>query len=219
MRILNRRERRGGIGTAADREHIERFGVALYRVVSPPVSEILINQTWRGGVGAEVSGGASFAQRCRKPAVVITTGLVETRVEDPPDPSEPATALRPGGFVTDRLYEIRYPKDYDNYTRADWKRWSDEVRRESSAWIADDARWTAVLVVVDDVPQPGVRTQVDDRFAAVAIDVPQGRLDVGIEHLRPTGPRIEIEKLRIARSTDLDQIRWRRHSRLPRPMP
>jgi hypothetical protein len=86
-------------------------------------------------------------------------------------------------------------------------------------WVADDGRWTAVDVVVDDVPRPGVKTQVDARFSAAAIDLPEGRLDVGLEHLRLNGPRIEIDEIRIARSTHLGQIRWRRQGRLSRLMP
>jgi hypothetical protein len=70
------------------------------------------------------------------------------------------------------------------------------------------------LIVVDDVPHQGVKTQDDERFSAAAFSIPEGRLNVGLEHLKPTGPRIEIEEIRIVRSTDLDQIKWGRYNRL-----
>jgi hypothetical protein len=53
----------------------------------------------------------------------------------------------------------------------------------------------------------GVKAQVDDRFWVAGLCLPEGRLDVGLEHLEPTGSTVKIEELRIVRTTDLGLVR------------
>jgi len=196
------------MGSSEDREHLERFSLTIYRVVWPEIDEILIGSTWGSRVGADEAGGASFVQRCSTPPTMITTGLVETPGCPSPGTLDHAASLRPLGLVSDRLLDTRYPEDYASYTRSDWERWVREVQREAEGLIADDARWTDVRVVVDDDPMPGVMTQVDDNFTAAAFYLPEGRLDIGIEQLETAGALLNFEQIRIARSTDLDQIKW-----------
>jgi hypothetical protein len=196
------------VDRGGDREHLRRFGVTLYRVASPQVSEISISQTWGSwAAGAESSGGASFAHRCRAPASVVTTGLTVAPEGGEPGTFEHAASVRPFGLVSDRLMATRYPDDHDSRTGDGWKSWITDVQREADTFILDDACWTQTTLSVDDVQQQGVIARVDDMFSAAAFYLPEGRLDISIEHLKPTGPQLTVDELRIIRTADLDEVK------------
>ena len=54
----------------------------------------------------------------------------------------------------------------------------------------------------------GVRTRVDESFVVGAFYLPEGRLDVSIEILKPGAQRLAFDELRIVRSADLDRVSW-----------
>lgn len=190
------------------REHCEQFGVAIYEVVAPRVGEIRVHQTWGSRIGDKVSGGASFAQDSTTLRVTVTTSLADPNDEDAAGTVAQAASLRPFGLVSDRLMDSRYPEDFAELERADWMAWLNSMQEESEAWITNDALWAPVTLVVDDAVYEGVQTRVDEGFVAGAFYLPEGRLDVSIELLKPGTRRLALDELRIVRSADLDRVSW-----------
>lgn len=190
------------------REHCEQFGVTIYEVVAPRVREIRVHQWWGSRVGDEVSGGASFAQDGAALPVTVTTSLSHPDTEDAAGTVEQAASLRPFVLVSDHLLEIRYPEDFAELEREDWTRWLDNMQNESEAWITNDALWTPASLIVDDAVYDGLQTQVDEGFVAGAFYLPEGRLDVSVEILKPGDHPLPFDELRIVRSADLDRVSW-----------
>lgn len=189
------------------REHCERFGVRIYEVVAPRIGEIRVHQWWGSRAGDGASGGASFAQDSAVLPVSVTTSLAHPD-EDAVGAVAQAASLRPFGLVSDRLLDIRYPEDFAELEWEDWTRWLDSMQEESEAWITNDGLWTPASLIVDDAVYDGVQTRVDESFVTGAFYLPEGRLDVSIEILKPGTHPLAFDELRIVRSADLDRVSW-----------
>lgn len=188
-----------------DRAHVERFCPVWALVAAPTVTHVRVHQlsgSWvEGGVR---TGSASFVQHTSDPPASVITDL---RIASDGQRRPELETLRPASLVSDRLLDVRYPENFADYASSDWDRWITKVNAEADEWMVDAARWTPTRVKVDDDACEGMRTTVDPNFVAATFVLAEGQLDVGIERLG-TGATLEIEQLRIVRSTNLDRVDW-----------
>lgn len=172
---------------------------------------VRVGETWTGwSEDSKQTGGALFTQRCPKAGVVITTGMLAPAQEEWNRPPSADEHRRPIGFITSRLFDIRYPDDHDDYSRNNWDRWAKRVWAERDAYVKDDARFSRAAVEVDGTQYDGVGTRIDERFLAGAFELPEGWLHIGVERTRARARDLEFDQVHLARSTDLDRVAWRR---------
>lgn len=188
----------------SEREHCERYDVMIYRVHRPAIRTIRVHNRWAGGRPPDLRGGASFDQRARTMPVRVRTEISKDR----PHARAAAASLRPVHLIREHLGQVR-PLADPAADRDDIKQWMEARQAEANAWGADDALWTSTSIVVDEVAYHGVQSSIDESVRVGGFRLPEGRLFVAIEYLKPDGVQLGFEDLKIVRSTDLDRVAWR----------